>query len=468
MSKITEKDYKEIARTAYKFDPDNYKSEQQIKIGDSIDINGRQFQVIDAIGNSAEPTENSMQAMAVAPVDNQGNVDYSQVVVSYVGTNFGDKKDVLNDIENLGMGFTDKMITGLPSISGMGKGILEGHFNDSVKKEVVENIVDVQSKTALEFAQRVEKKVRKENPNAIITTNGHSLGESMALYTALKMGWNNVGFNGPDIHNIVSEEEIAYMQAHPEQFRNFRNPNDMFLGNILGNKTGVAIYVNMTDASFVDESLRILQDDKLSWKEKADKIYSLGDKYHSYNTWRFNNKGQLIDENGNVVTNTAKGNANALILETKTRMLRYYGMKSLLTESGGGLSSNERIFLDSEQATIGANALVNAAQQVLDQIKIEKQRGVEEVESLFETTKSPFMVSSLSPDEIRSAFAAGGVTHDSVVGNVEISLQNKLNKASQILDEMTKLKDKIAAGINKKLEEDIALAGEFNQWRNLK
>ena len=78
------------------------------------------------------------------------------------------------------------------------------------------------------------------------------------------------------------------------------------------------------------------------------------------------------------------------------------------------------------------------------------------------------MVSSLSPDEIRLAFVAGGVTHDSVVGNVEISLQNKLNKVSQILDEMTKLKDKIAAGINKKLEEDIALAGEFNQWRNLK
>ena len=55
----------------------------------------------------------------------------------------------------------------------------------------------------------------------------------------------------------------------------------------------------------------------------------------------------------------------------------------------------------------------------------------------------------------------------SVVENVESSLQNKLNKASQILDEMTKLKDKIAAGINKKLEEDISLAGEFNQWRNL-
>ena len=62
------------------------------------------------------------------------------------------------------MGFTDKMITGLPSISGMDKGILEGHFNDSVKKEVVENIVDVQSKTAVEFAQRVEKRFVKKIP----------------------------------------------------------------------------------------------------------------------------------------------------------------------------------------------------------------------------------------------------------------------------------------------------------------
>lgn len=44
MSKINEKDYKEIARTAYKFDPDNYKSEQQIQIGDPIDINGRKSQ----------------------------------------------------------------------------------------------------------------------------------------------------------------------------------------------------------------------------------------------------------------------------------------------------------------------------------------------------------------------------------------------------------------------------------------
>lgn len=179
---ITDADYNKIATYVYEIDPvDN--PDKQLSVGETIDINGRQFQVIDAMGNNAEPTDNSMQAMAVAPIDSQGNVDYSQVVVSYVGTNFGDKKDILNDLENLGMGFTDTMMVGVPSGYGVIKRIMEGDFKNAVQKEFTENIVPVQSKTAVEFAQRVEKKVRQENPNAIITTNGHSLGESMALYT---------------------------------------------------------------------------------------------------------------------------------------------------------------------------------------------------------------------------------------------------------------------------------------------
>jgi possible lipase len=92
MDYLTDKDYNEIAQKAYKLDPKENSSKEQLYKGSLIEVGNRQFQVIDAIGNSAEPTENSMQAMAVAPVDDQGNVDYNQVVVSYVGTNFGEKK----------------------------------------------------------------------------------------------------------------------------------------------------------------------------------------------------------------------------------------------------------------------------------------------------------------------------------------------------------------------------------------
>ncbi|KXT79360.1 hypothetical protein STRDD11_02307 [Streptococcus sp. DD11] len=159
---ITDKDYRRIVTYAYEVDPvDN--PDKQLSIGENIDVNGRQFQVIDATGNSAEPTDNSMQAMAVAPLDANGNVDYSQVVVSYVGTNFSDKLDVLNDIENLGFGFQDKMFTDFPSMWDIGKRILSGEgVAESTGKETIKNTVDVQSKTAVEFAQRVEKRFVKK------------------------------------------------------------------------------------------------------------------------------------------------------------------------------------------------------------------------------------------------------------------------------------------------------------------
>ena len=42
-----------------------------------------QFQVLKVKDN----TENGMQAMAVAPVDKNGQVDYSEVVIAYAGLN---------------------------------------------------------------------------------------------------------------------------------------------------------------------------------------------------------------------------------------------------------------------------------------------------------------------------------------------------------------------------------------------
>ncbi|KXT70304.1 hypothetical protein SGODD07_01600 [Streptococcus gordonii] len=45
-----------------------------------------------------------MQAMAVAPIDKNGNVDHSHVVISYAGTNKDDIKDLGTDVQSLGLG----------------------------------------------------------------------------------------------------------------------------------------------------------------------------------------------------------------------------------------------------------------------------------------------------------------------------------------------------------------------------
>ena len=74
-----------------------------------------------------------------------------------------------------------------------------------------------------------------------ISTTGHSLGQSLAMYVALKRGYSNLGFNGLDTHNLLSKEEIEYMRKHPEQFRNYRHRYDL-IGNIMGDEINTAIY----------------------------------------------------------------------------------------------------------------------------------------------------------------------------------------------------------------------------------
>ena len=83
------------------------------------------------ISNPIDNTSNGMQAMAVAPVDKNGNVDDSHVVIAYAGTNKDDIKDLDTDVQSLGLG-RDK----LQSRSGL----------NSAK------VVDSQFVTALNYA----------------------------------------------------------------------------------------------------------------------------------------------------------------------------------------------------------------------------------------------------------------------------------------------------------------------------
>ena len=117
------------------------------------------------ISKPVDNTSNGMQAMAVAPVDKNGNVDYSHVVIAYAGTNKDDLLDIQTDIQSIGFG--DRRM-----------------LSDSKTKTFRKS----QFQTALSFAEEIEKTY----PSAKITTAGHSLGESLAMYVALKRGYANV------------------------------------------------------------------------------------------------------------------------------------------------------------------------------------------------------------------------------------------------------------------------------------
>ena len=91
---VTEEDYRYIVDDVY--DVDTGKVSNPIQEGRLV-ANDR-FKVI---SKPIDNTSNGMQAMAVAPVDKNGNVDYSHVVIAYAGTNKDDIKDLGTDVQSL-------------------------------------------------------------------------------------------------------------------------------------------------------------------------------------------------------------------------------------------------------------------------------------------------------------------------------------------------------------------------------
>lgn len=207
------------------------------------------FQVLKVEDNQ----ENGMQAMAVAPIGADGQPDYSQITITYAGTNFSDPNDTGTDLQMLGYGNTKEL--------------------NRYEGENATRKVESQAVSALRFAEEIRKQFR----NSQIATTGHSLGEALAIYVALKNGWDNMGSHGPDIHNMITPEELAYMRAHPEQFKNYRGNYD-YIGGITGNATVTGIHLD----------------------------YGFDTYTHNLTYWQFDQFQRIIYGNGDVVWGTAK------------------------------------------------------------------------------------------------------------------------------------------------------------------
>ena len=251
---LTDKQNRFISDTVYELDYLKRRNKEDLNPG-----NIRPFNVKDkSEGNYIilkveDNQENGMQAMAVAPIGADGQPDYSQIIITYAGTNFWDYKDRATDIQMIGFGNTKYL------------SLQTGQYTY--------RIVESQAAAALRFAEEIRKQYR----NAQITTTGHSLGESLAMFVALKNGWDNMGSHGPDIHNMITPEELAYMRAHPEQFKNYRGNYD-YIGGITGNATVTGIHLD----------------------------YGVGIYTHNLTYWQFDNLQRIIHGNGDVVWGTAK------------------------------------------------------------------------------------------------------------------------------------------------------------------
>ncbi|MCK6332265.1 hypothetical protein LZU60_11380, partial [Streptococcus agalactiae] len=209
------------------------------------------------------------------------------------------------------------------------------------------------------------------------------------------------------------------------------------IGNITGNETKTAFYYDIVEG-----------------------IYGPL-KAHGLANWSFNKEGQVVDENGKEITN------GMILSVAQTTVKTFQINKQKQQMMKGGLNSNEKIFLDAEQAAVIASGLVSTAETALEDIKTSAQSAVEEAEELWNTTKSmPFGITELTEAELAEAYAEGGVTYESIVTKTDTHFDKKVAKAEELVTTYTTLKSDIQSGVETMLSKDSELAGDFKAWEN--
>ena len=87
--------FKDISGEVYRLD-EKHDKHIDFDVDDIKEFGGREYQVLKTEDN----TNNGMQAMAVAPV-NDGKADTSEVIIAYAGTNFDDVLDIYTDVQTV-------------------------------------------------------------------------------------------------------------------------------------------------------------------------------------------------------------------------------------------------------------------------------------------------------------------------------------------------------------------------------
>lgn len=269
---VTEKDKKYLSEVVYNVGS----GESDKKVAkDAILID--KFKVLVVENNE----NNGMQAMAVAPIDSNGEADTSQIVIAYAGTNFKDPLDRGTDIQQIIQG--KKSPLEFYEMQTLSQHRLPSAKNKFATDPLIPSTKISVTTNQLETSEKFAEKIKEEYPYSDIGYTGHSLGGYMAIRTAIKNKSKATVFNAPDPANTLSKDEIKFALKNPGLIKNYRNPMDP-IGNFGGNRLGTAIYVDSVIAHHGFPGSAIF------------------DVYHTIASWtNFDDDGNLVDKNGKVV-----------------------------------------------------------------------------------------------------------------------------------------------------------------------
>ena len=300
-----------------------------------------------------------------------------------------------------------------------------------------------QSTEQLKASARALKDIMEKYPNAKINIYGHSLGSMDAQYAMAALEAAQIEriqqayiYNGPDVYRILSPEQRKIVDQIKGRIYNYADPKDKI--SMVGrdpNKgsigsVGMVYYVDSEQEGFVNQHMTY---------------------------------GYRLDKDGKIkiLSNTSTVAYNNFLI----KMESFKRIKKSL--AADGFTSNEQIFLDSEQAKLTASGICYIVTEELGVLKKIYNDGVQDASEVLVSCSNVPWGFILSPYETEVAYSDGGVTYETTIGVIQKRFTPVLDTAEQLEKDFTDLEKQIKNGIQKKLDEDKELANEFKQWESL-
>ena len=287
-------------------------------------------------------------------------------------------------------------------------------------------------------------------PNAKVTVYGHSLGSMNAQYALANVrDISRISgayiYQGPNTYPVLTEEQRQRVDAMKYRIHNYVDDKDMIPIGYPKNRmdsVGVVGIMHHVDS-----------------KQQIDFIYS----QHLWGGYVFNEDGSLKIKNDR--SSFEKRYSSGL---DKVSSGLYNYVKAKETLASGGYTSNEEIFLDSEHAltiSSGLHEVANAGQEEIRSIVRKAHQKAEKI--VASTYQVPFGF-ILSPTEVATAYSDGGVSRTTILDDLDHYFYPKIKKSEKLAEDFQSLEKQIVDGIQKKLEEDKELAGNFKEWMKVK
>lgn len=413
---------------------------QNKNTGDAIKVKGLpgNYQLIN---KSASDKDNQLNAMAIAPIVD-GKPDYNNVAIVYAGTNtpFETGKN------------------GWWTAAGTIKGDLSGEY-----------------KLAEDFLKETKDKIAPNN-GTITDVAGFSQSGGYMMKMAAEHGsvdgFKSTSFDdfGKDQFDTLNEKEQEWLNNNPSLLLRYQNDSwagNSFRDNEYGNVQGIiGIGVHNTLSKYFDGDVlnldRLAKDGIFAPNMTKQQVEEAAKNWAKKNgDWNpFTND----DSEANArVKKYLKMYGTYATKDFGVQMNKLNRVKAVLFASGGGLSANEQIYLDSEEALIIVGKAKTDFETATQAIVKIYQDAINEVQDLWQEglSEARGKGSMLEEWEIKDALSVLGFTESNIVTTPCEKYQEKLTKITQMTDKFNSLVTEIKGKIAEVLQTDTDLAQQI-------